>query len=136
MIRSLGEFMTGFLTGGFALSAAWGFFWLVIGLVGLGRQTCGWPIVLKGAIGGGVPLGLAIVLVWWMGGLGQITTVFLVGLMGMPVVLAGLWLRPMPDGKLAGTYLVEGVRHLMEELLGQHQGCGGCHDGHDHGTCG
>lgn len=136
MIGTLGECVAGFVTGGLALSAAWGVFWLIIGLVGVSRNTCGWPIVLKGGVGGAVPLGMAIVLVWWMGGVGQISTVFLVGLIGMPAILAGLWLRPMPDGRRAGTHLVAGVRHLVDELLGQHQGCGGCHDGHDHGTCG
>ena len=136
MIGTVGEWVAGFLTGGLALSAAWGFFWLGIGLVGVSRKTCGWPIVIKGGVGGGVPLCLAIALVWWMGRTGTLSTVFLVGLMGMPVILAGLWLRPMPDGRRAGTHLVAGIRHLMDELLGQHQGCGGCHDGHDHGTCG
>ena len=136
MIGTLGEWVAGFVAGGLALSTAWGFFWLGIGLVGVSRNTCGWPIVLKGGVGGGVPLVLAIALVWWMGAAGTLSTVFLLGLMGMPVILVALWLRPMPDGRRAGTHLVAGVHHLMDELLGRHQGCGGCHDGHDHGTCG
>jgi hypothetical protein len=127
--------LAGFLTGGLALSSAWGFFWLAISLVGLNRGTCGWRVVFMGLVGGLVPLALAIVLVWWMGGPERLTSVFAVGLMGMPTVLSGLWLRRMPDGQRAGTHLVAGVRHLMEELLGVHRGCGGCHDGHDHKTC-
>lgn len=125
----------GFLTGGLALSAAWGLFWLSISLVGLSRRTCNRRIVLMSLLGGLVPLALAIALVCWMGHLERMTAAFVVGLMGMPTVLAGLWLRRMPDGQRAGTHLTAGVRHLMEDLLGMHQGCGGCHDGHDHKTC-
>ena len=125
----------GLLTGGLALSAAWGFFWLTISLIGLSRGTCGRRIVFMSLAGGGVPLALAIALVWWMEHLERMTAVFAVGLMGMPMVLTGLWLRRMPDGQRAGVHLAASVRHLMGDLLGLHQGCGGCHDGHDHRTC-
>ena len=125
----------GFLTGGLALSAAWGLFWLSISLVGLSRRTCNRRIVLMSLLGGLVPLALAIALVCWMGHLERMTAAFAVGLMGMPTVLAGFWLRRMPDGQRAGIHLVAGVRHLMEDLLGTHQGCGDCHDGHDHKAC-
>jgi hypothetical protein len=124
--------LAGFLLGGLALSAAWGFFWWAISLVGLSRGTCGRHVVVKSMVGGGVPLALAIALVWWMGGLERMTAMFAVGLLGMPTVLAVLWLRRMPDGQRAGTHLAGGVRHLMENLLGAHQVCGDCHDGHDH----
>ena len=129
------ECVAGFVAGGLALSAAWGFFWLAIGLVGLSRRTCGRRIVFMGTVGGCVPLALAITLVWWMGGLERMTPVFAAGLMGMPTVLTGLWLRRMPDGQRAGTHLAAGVRHLIGDLLGVHHGCGGCHDGHDQKTC-
>ena len=125
----------GFLTGGLALSAAWGLFWLAISLVGLSRGTCGRRIVFMSLVGGCVPLALAIALVWWMAELGRMTSVFAMGLMGMPAVLAGLWLRRMSDGQRAGTHLAAGARHLMEDLLGMHQGCGGCPDRDDHRTC-
>lgn len=134
MTEILIDSVAGFLTGGLALSAVWGLFWLVISLVGLGRGTCGRRIVFMSSVGGLVPLALAIALVWWMGGLERLTSGFAVGLLGMPAVLVGLWLRRMPDGQRAGAHLAAGVRHLMEDLLGVHQGCGGCHDGHDHGT--
>lgn len=127
--------LAGFVAGGLALSAAWGLFWLAISLVGLSRRTCGWRIVFMSLVGGCVPLALAMTLVWWMGGLHRMTSEFVVGLMGMPMVLSGLWLRRMPDGQRAGTHLAAGVRHLMGELLGVHRGCGGCDDGHDHETC-
>ena len=129
------ECFAGLLTGGLALSATWGLFWLAISLVGLSRGTCGRRIVFMSFVGGCVPLALAIALVWWMSSLGHMTVVFAAGLLGMPMVLAGFWLRRMPDGQRAGTHLATGIRHLMEDLLGKHQGCGGCHDEHDHGPC-
>ena len=135
MINVVIDSVAGFLTGGLALSAAWGLFWLVISLIGLSRGTCGWRVVFMSVVGGCVPLALAAALVWWMGGLERLTSWFAMGFLGMPTVLAGFWLRRMPDGQRAGTHLSAGVRHLMENLLGVHQGCGGCHDGHDHGTC-
>jgi hypothetical protein len=135
MTDVLVDSVAGFITGGLALSAAWGLFWLAISLVGLSRGTCGWRVVFMSMVGGCVPLALALALVWWMGGLERMTSVFAMGLMGMPTVLAGLWLRRMPDGQRAGTHLAAGVRHLMDDLLGVHQGCGGCHDGHDQKTC-
>ncbi|MDF0666163.1 MAG: hypothetical protein P0119_08820 [Nitrospira sp.] len=124
--------VVGFLTGGLALSAAWGLFWSVISLVGLSRGTCGRRVLFMSLVGGSVPLALAVVLVAWMGHLERMNAVFAVGLMGMPTVLGVLWLRRMPDGQRAGTHLTAGVRHLMEDLLGVHRECGGCHDGHDH----
>jgi len=129
------ESCAGFFTGGLALSAAWGLFWLAISLVGRIRGTCGWRIVFMSLVGGGVPLVLAIALVWGIGGLERMTSVFAVGFLGMPTVLTGLWLRRMPDGQRAGTHLAAGARHLMEDLLGSHQGCGGCDDRHDHRAC-
>ncbi len=127
--------VAGFITGGLALSSAWGLFWLAISLVGLSRGTCGWRVVFMSMVGGSVPLALAIALVWWMGGLERTTSVFVLGLLGMPTVLLGLGLRRMPDGQWAGTHLAAGVRHLRENLLGVHQGCSGCHDEHDQKTC-
>lgn len=127
--------VVGILTGGLALSAAWGLFWLAISLVGVGRGTCGWRVAFMSLVGGCVPLVLVIALVWWMGDLGRLTSAFVVGLLGMPMVLAGFGLRRMPDGQRAGTHLAAGIRHLRENLLGVHQGCGGCHDGHDQKTC-
>ncbi len=123
----------GFLTGGLLISTAWGLFWLVISLVGFHRGTCRGSIVLKSLVGGVVPFSLVAALMWWIGGIEQITLWFGVGLVGVPTVLSGMWVRRMPDGRRAGAHLAAGVRHLMSEILGSHQGCGGCH--HDHETC-
>ena len=122
----------GFFTGGLALSAIWGFFWSAISLVGLSRHTCERRIVFMSVVGGVVPLALAIALVWGMDYLERMTTAFAAGLIGMPAVLVALWLRRMPDGQRAGAHLAAGVRHLMGNLLGTHEGCGDCHEGHDH----
>lgn len=136
MTHALIDFVIGFVMGGLVVSAAWGWFWLGVSLTGRARGTCGWPVVLKSMVAGVVPLSLVVLLLWWMGGAANLTLVFGVGLLGMPTVLLGFWLRRMPDGRLAGTHMVAGVRQLMGEILGVHQGCGGCQHEHKHETCG
>jgi hypothetical protein len=133
MMKLVIDLCVGFLTGGLLISTAWGFFWLAISLVGLSRGTCRGRIVLKSLVGGVVPFSLVVALMWWIGGIEHITLSFGVGLVGVPMVLSGLWLRKMSDGQRAGTHLIAGIRHLMSEILGSHQGCSGCH--HDHETC-
>lgn len=129
------DFSAGLLVGGLTLSAAWGFFWLAVGMVGLGRRTCGWRVVLNSLTVGMVPLLLIGLLLWWHGGAREWASSFGVGLIGMPLLLVGLGLRQAPDGQRAGSHLLEGVRRLMEELLGKHHGCGGCDHEHDHQGC-
>lgn len=136
MKQELIDFSAGFLVGGLGLSAAWGFFWLGVALVGLGRRTCGWRVVFNSLAVGLLPLVLMIGLMWWQGGAREVVSSFGIGLLGMPIVLLGFGLRQAPDGQRAGSHLLEGVRHLMAELLGKHQGCGGCSHEHDHGGCG
>ena len=136
MMHPLIEFVLGFVTGGLVVSAAWGLFWLGVSLIGRGRGTCGWPVVLKSTVAGVVPLSLVGLLLWWLGGTSRMTLVFGAGLIGMPMVLLGLWMRRMPDGQRAGTHMVAGVRQLRAELLRTHQGCGGCDHEHKHETCG
>jgi hypothetical protein len=134
-MRSLLEFGTGFLIGGLALSAAWGLFWLGVGLIGLRRGTCGLRVVLNGLVVGLVPMAFIAGLLWWQG-TSDVASSFGVGLAGMPLVLAALALRPAPDGRRAGTHMLGGVRQLMDDLLGTHHGCGGCDHEHDHAGCG
>jgi len=134
MTEALVDFGMGFLVGGLAVSTAWGLFWFALGLIGWNRRTCGWRIVMKGLAGGFVPLSLLLGLVWWRGGSGYVGLWFVSGLVGMPALLSILSLRPMPDGKTAGTHFLEGVRLLMADLLGTHQGCGGCDHAHNHKT--
>ncbi|MDK2744079.1 MAG: hypothetical protein H8K03_05295 [Nitrospira sp.] len=135
MTQTVVDLCVGFLAGGLVVSATWGFFWLAIGVIGLSRGTCGWGVVLKSLMGGLVPMFLLVGLVWWESGTGREKLWFGIGLTGVPMVLLALGLRRMPDGKLAGTHLIEGIRYLMGDILGTHQGCGGCDHEHDHETC-
>ena len=129
------DFGLGVLTGGLALSICWGLFWLIIGTIGIVRRTCGWRVVLNSLIVGVVPLCLAGALLW-LRGEAQRGQAFAAGLPVMPLVLMGFSLRRAQDGQRAGIHMLEGVRHLMGELLGKHRGCGGCSHEHDHGGCG
>ncbi|MGE0643062.1 MAG: hypothetical protein AB7P24_05275 [Nitrospira sp.] len=126
----------GLLVGGLAVSTAWGMFWFAIGLIGLNRNTCGWDIVTKGFAGWCVPCSLLLGLLWWRGDSGDVGVWFASGLAGIPALLVLLSLRSMPDGKMAGSHLVEGIRALQAELLRAQRGCGGCHPEHDHESCG
>lgn len=134
-MRSLVEFGTGFLIGGLSLSAAWGLFWLGVGLIGLRRGTCGLRVVLNSLAVGLVPVGFIAGLLWWQG-TGDAAPSFGIGLAGMPLLMVALALRPAPDGRRAGAHMLGGVRQLMDDLLGAHHGCGGCDHEHDHAGCG
>ena len=125
-------FVVGLLVGGLGLSACWGLFWLVIGMMGLTRRTCSWLVVLNSLAVGTLPLLLIAGLFWWHGGMSGVSHAFGAGLLGMPIILFGFALRQAPDGQRAGTHMLDGVRHLMDELLGKHQGCEGCDHEHDH----
>jgi hypothetical protein len=129
------DFGTGFFAGGLAVSIVWGLFWFVIGLVGRSRRACGWSIVGKGLAGGFVSCSLLISLLWCRGESGYDGVWFASGALGMPGLLLVLSLRPMPDGKTAGMHLREGVRSLVEDLLGGHRRCDGCHSRGDHEAC-
>jgi hypothetical protein len=127
-------FGIGLAVGGLGLSACWGVFWLIIGTAGLIRRTCGWRTVLNSLTVGAVPLLLIAGLLWSLGGTAHILPAFGAGLPVMPTVLAGFGLRRAPDGRRAGVHMLEGVRQLMDELLGRHQACAGCGQGHRHET--
>ena len=123
------DFGIGALTGGLSLSVCWGLFWLIIGLIGFSRGTCSWRVLLNSFVVGLTPVLVAWALFWMRGAVSPSGAPFLVGLSVMPLALAGLGLRSTPDGRRAGSHMLEGVRHLMHELLGKHHDCGGC--GHD-----
>ncbi|MGQ0667730.1 MAG: hypothetical protein ACT4O4_11925 [Nitrospiraceae bacterium] len=127
-------FGIGLAVGGLGLSACWGLFWLVIGTTGLARRTCGWRAVLNSLTVGAVPLLLIAGLLWLLGGTDHIHPGFGAGLPVMPMVLAWVGLRRAPDGRRAVAHMLEGVRQLMDELLGRHQACAGCGEGHRHET--
>jgi len=125
-------FGMGLLVGGLSVSACWGLFWLAISVTGLVRGTCGWRVVLNSLVVGGLPLLLIGGVVWWGLEGFEISAAFALGLAGMPVVILGAGLRHAPDGRRAWVHMLEGVRHLKDELLGCHQQCGGCGEGHQH----
>jgi hypothetical protein len=124
------NFAVGALLGGLVLSAAWGLLWLVVGAIGLWRRTCSWRVVANSVVIAVVPLLLA----WALLSVPDEVTpnmVFVVGLLVMPFILAGLALRPVSGGHRAGASMLRGIGLLINDLLGRHQACGGCD--HDHG---
>ena len=132
MVYTAIDFGMGVIFGGLALSACWGWLWLVIGTVGFARGMCRLRVVMNG-----LAVGLTPVLIgwgfWWMraeafsaGG------AFVTGLFVVPLFLTGLSLQRAPDGRRAAYHMAEGIRHLRDELLGRHHDCGGCD--HDHGA--
>jgi hypothetical protein len=130
MHNALINFTVGAVMGGLALSAAWGLLWFAVGAIGLWRRTCTWRVVVNSLVVGVVPLLLAWALLSVSGEVSP-NMPFVVGLLVMPFVLAGLALRPAPGGHRAGAAMLQGIGHLMDELLGRHHACGGC--AHDHG---
>lgn len=132
MAYTVFDFGTGVIFGGLALSACWGWLWLVIGTVGFARGVCSLRVVMNGLAVGLTPVLLGWG-VWWMraeafsGG-----AAFVTGLFVVPLFLTGLSLQRAPDGRRAAHHMAEGIRHLRDELLGRHHDCGGC--SHDHGA--
>lgn len=124
------NFTVGALLGGLLLSAAWGLLWLVVGAIGLWRRTCSWRVVANSLVIAVVPLVLAWALLSVPDEVSP-NTVFVVGLLVMPFILAGLALRPVSGGHRAGASMLRGIGLLIHDLLGRHQACGGCD--HDHG---
>lgn len=129
------DVITGLLVGGLGLSALWGSFWLCVSLVGLRRGTCHWRIALNSLAVAVIPLLLIEAVFWWAGETGTSGMPFIMGLFVMPIVLMGFALRRAADGQRAGAHMIGGVRHLRDELLGQHAGCGGCAHEHDQEGC-
>ena len=128
------DFATGAIIGGLALSAGWGWLWLVIGSIGFARGTCRARVVVNSLAVGFSPLLLGWGL-WWMRAEGFLPNVsFVAGLFVMPVLVVGLAFQKASDGQRVGLHMTEGIRQLKDELLGTHHGCGGC--GHDHGSDG
>jgi hypothetical protein len=125
------DLSTGIIIGGLALSACWGWFWLVIGTVGLARGVCGIRVVMHSVVVGITPLVLGWGLWWMRAETFRSNAFFVLGLAVMPLVLVGVGLRKAPDGRRAAFHMVEGIRQLKGELLGAHHACDGC--SHDHG---
>ena len=120
------DFGVGVIMGGLALSACWGWLWVVIGMVGVARGVCSLRIVMNSLAVGLSPLLLGWG-VWWMRTEAFSPSVaFIAGTFIMPLLLTGLGLRRASDGRPVGLHLVEGIRHLKDELLATHRECGDC----------
>ncbi len=124
----------GLLAGGLLMSAAWGLFWLVVGTVGLTRGVSSKKVLVNAGAVTIVPLLLLSIMLWLRGAAPGSALALGAGMSVIPLVLVGLGMRQAPDGRRAGAHMLDGVRHLMDEVLGKHRGCGGCD--HDHGQPG
>jgi hypothetical protein len=125
-VHAVIDFGVGVIIGGLALSAAWGWLWVVIGTVGVARGVCSLRIVMNSLAVGISPLLLGWG-VWWMRAEAFSPTVaFIAGMFTMPLLLTGLGLRRASDGRPVGLHLVEGIRHLQDQLLATHRECGDC----------
>jgi hypothetical protein len=130
MQKTLIEFGMGAFIGGLSISACWGLWWLIVGMVGFSRGTCSWRVLLNSFVVGMVSFLLASALLWLKGTVSVSSASFVAGLSAVPFVLLGLCLRLAPDGRRAGAHMVDGVRQMMDDLLGRHHECSGCD--HDH----
>ncbi|WHZ24942.1 MAG: hypothetical protein OJF47_004054 [Nitrospira sp.] len=123
------SFGAGLLIGGFGLMLAWGLLWLVVGTVGLMRQTCGWAIVLSSVSSSAIAALSITGVLWAAGAAGSSGPAFHIGLMTLPLALLVTAFFRLKDGRRIGPAFVEGSRVMLHQLLGIHQeGCGHCHE--------
>lgn len=132
MQYSVIDFGIGVIIGGLALSASWGWLWLIISMVGLARGACRLRVVMNSLVVGVSPLMLAWGIWWLRAEAFSPQVAFVAGLCVLPLLFTGLGLRKAPDGRRVGRHMLEGISHLRDELLGMHRECGGCD--HDHGA--
>lgn len=135
MQDSVVDILVGTVIGGLLMSTMWGLFWFSIATAGLVRRTCGWRVLLNSFMALVIPALLAFGVIWIRGTVHIEHGSFVAGLVVIPVVLLVFGLRPAIDGQRAGLHMLEGMRHLKNQLLGKHQGCGGCGHEQDHGGC-
>lgn len=129
MVEAGWSFGAGLLIGGFGLMLAWGLLWLVVGAVGLMRQTCGWAIVLS-SVSSSAIAALSITGILWAVDVARLSGLtFHSGLMTVPLALLVTGFFRLEDGRRIGPAFVEGSRLMLHQLLGVHQeGCGHCHE--------
>ncbi len=129
MVDAGWSFSAGLVIGGFSLMLLWGLLWLIVGTIGLVRQTCGWAVVLS-SVSSSIIAGLSIGEVFWVTDSARFSSPALqVGLMAVPLALVVASFCRLEDGRRIGPSLVEGSRAMLHQLLGLHQeGCGHCHE--------
>ena len=123
------SFGAGLLMGGFGLMLLWGLLWLVVGMIGMARQTCH-SVILLSSLSSSAIAGLSIAgLLWAMDPTRLASPAFHIGTMGIPAVLIGAGFGRLKDGRRIGTAFIDGSRAMLHQFLGLHQhGCGGCHE--------
>lgn len=123
------SFGAGLLISGLGFMSVWGLLWLVVGSIGLVRQTCGWVIVLS-SVSSMAIAGLSMAGVLWAVDAARLSSAALqVGLAVVPLVLLVAAFCRLEDGRRIGPAFVEGSRLMLHQFLGLHQdGCGHCHE--------
>ncbi len=124
------SFGIGLLIGGLGLMLGWGVLWLVVGAVGLARQTCGWAIFMSSVSSTAIAV-ISMGGLFWAVDVARLSSPALhVGLAGVPLALLVAAACRLEDGRRIGPAFVEGSRLMWHQLLGVHEGSGGC--GHCH----
>ena len=129
MIDAGVSFGVGLLIGGLGLMLGWGLLWLVVGAIGLARETCGWAIFMSSvsstAIAGGAMAGV----LWVVDSARLGSSALHAGLAGVPLALLVAGFCRLEDGRRIGPAFLEGSRLMLHQLLGVHEeGCGHCHE--------
>ncbi len=123
------SFGLGLIIGGLSLMLAWGLLWLVVGGIGLVRQTCGWAIFMS-SVSSTAIAGLSMAGLLWLADSARLSSAALqVGLVGVPLALLVAAFCRLEDGRRIGPAFLEGSRLMVHQLLGVHdEGCGHCHE--------
>ncbi len=123
------SFGLGLLLGGFGLMLLWGLLWLIVGAMGLARQTCGWAILLSSTSSSAIAALSIGGMLWAIDPARLSSTAFHSGLLTIPLALMVAGFCRLGDGRRIGPAFLEGSRAMLHQLLGLHQnGCGGCHE--------
>lgn len=123
--------MVGLLIGGLSLMVGWGLLWFVVGAIGLARQTSGWPIVMSSVSSTAIACGVMAAVFWTVDAARLSSPALQAGLAGIPLALLAASALRLQDGRRIGPAFVEGSRMMVHQLLGVHQGVGGCGHCHD-----
>ena len=123
------SFGVGLLIGGLGLMLGWGLLWLVVGAIGLARETCGWAIFMS-SVSSTAIAGVSMAGVLWVVDSARLASSSLhAGLAGVPLALLVAGFCRLEDGRRIGPAFLEGSRLMVHQLLGVHEeGCGHCHE--------
>lgn len=123
------SFGAGLLIGGFGLMLLWGLLWVVVGAIGLTRQTCGWAILLSSVSSSAIAVLSIGGMLWAIDQARMSSPALHIGMLGVPLALMLASVCRLEDGRRIGPAFVEGSRMMLHQLLGvQQDGCGHCHE--------